>query len=354
MIYLTDNLTLIEDSLNNLYLFNLEDGKLFCYYFSKRKDTREEKVATNVLKDYVAAIDKEDNIYIFFQNKEHHLKILRINNGGIQEINLSGEPMPRIFNLNLKIVDGQPHIIYYVMLEEKKYRIVHHHYNGEDWLTNIIDDIRVDQVLNPSVLLNYKKDLLLIYNNKREAEEIYLKVFSPREGEWGEAVKLTEDPVSKLYLDSLMINNKFHLVYCTYEEKLLVKYYKFNYSRGKLRKEKELELSHRENIQWPILIYYENKLWVVWIQYENIISRYSEDLGNNWGPTYLWQGVKDQDIVKYNFISHRKEKLLNYAFGTMDQDIRFVGFGPLHRAVKLDLKKKMEFYHPQLPYLKRN
>lgn len=350
MIYTDNNLILMEDSLDNLYSFFLNNGNISSYYFEREKNkVREKKISEGILKDYDVSIDDKDNIFIVFQDKNYHLVLMVIEKENTKKIILTEEPIPEVFNLNIKILNNKPHIFYCVLLEDLKYRIIHHYYNGKDWTTNIVEDIKVNQILNPVKILKDKEGLKLIYYNKKKTEEIYCKNFSFKRWKWENSVKLTENPTIKLYLDSLIIGEDLHLVYCQYEKNLVVKYERYNCNNNIIIKEIDMELSNRENIRWPILIYYEGSLWVVWVEYENIISRFSLDNGNTWSPIYLWQGIKNKDIVLYKYITNKKNRnLLNNSFGTIGNNINFVGFGTLDNAIEIPLKKKKSLSYRRL------
>ena len=345
MIFYDNNLILIEDSLKNLQLFTLYDGTIIEYYFENNKNIFNKiNITENVLIEYDVSIDCEDNIYIIYQDKDHHLILMIITEEEKKKIVLTEEPMPEIYDLNLKIIDKKPHIFYCVLLSDinKEYRIVHHYFNGKQWLTHIVQDIRINQVLNPVKILEYKEELILIYCDYKKTEEIYCNKFKLTGDKWTNQYQLTNNLSPKLYLDSLFIKDKLHLIYCEYQENLVVKYERYKYDNDFIKKEIEQELSNWENINWPTLIYFENILWVIWAECENIMSRYSLDNGENWSPIYLWKDFKYEDIVRYKYITKNKtDNIINYSFGTIKFDISFIGFGSLSNTIEIPLKKKM-------------
>ena len=349
MIFYDNNLILVENSSKNLYLFTLYDGIITKYYFENKKNIVDEtKMSEDVLIEYDVSIDCEDNIYIIYQNKDYHLILMIITGEEVKKIILTEEPMPEIYNLNLKIIDGKPHIFYCVLLSniDKEYRIVHHYYNGKQWKTYIVQDIKVNQVLNPINILEYREELILIYYDYKSSDEIYCNIFKLTEGKWTTQYQLTNNPNPKLYLDSLFIEEQLHLVYCEYKETLAVKYERYEYGDNFIKKEIEEELSNWENINWPILIYFENILWIIWAEYENIMSRYSLDNGENWSPIYLWRDSKHKDVFKYKYLTKNKvNNILNHSFGTAKPDIAFIGFGSLNNTIEIPLKKKMRLHH---------
>lgn len=350
MIFLNNNLKLAEDSLDNIYLFTLYDGIMTRYYFQKETSRIDErKISEDLFIEYDIEIDQEDTIYIMYQNKNYHLVLMIIKGEETKRIVLTEEPIPEVYNLNLKVVDNRPHIFYCILLSEieKEYRIIHHWFNGIDWITNIVDETKVKQLLNPMCILEYKEELILIYYDMQKTEEVYFKNFDLIKGEWSGKVQLTNSSTTMLYLDSLLIDNKLHLTYCEYGESLTVKYERYEYGTGSVQKELEKKLSNEENISWPTLIYYEDNLWVVWAEYESIMSRFSLDKGKTWSPIYQWKESKTNDIVRYKYSTRNKTAniILNYSYGTIQPDIGFVGFGSLDNTTEIPLKKKMRLYH---------
>lgn len=336
MIYTDNNIILVEDSKDSLYLYELREGRITFHDFQNEDGkVRQKEISDKALLELDISID--ENVYIVYQDKSFHLVLLIKSEENIKEIILTEEAMPEILNLNLKIIDGLPHIFYNVLLGGKDYRIIHHYYNGSSWNTNLVEDIKINQVLNPMQILNNGEELFLIYYNMKNTEEIYCKSFNLNEAQWKKEIRLTENLKSKLYLDSLIIDGKLHLSYCEYDENLLVKYER--YDLDNFQREIEQEISNKENISWPTLIYYEGNLWVVWIEYENIISRFSLDGGDNWASIYLWKDIKDKNIVRYKYINKKSKNKLNYSFGIYGEDIKFIGFGPLDNAKEIPIKK---------------
>jgi len=102
-----------------------------------------------------------------------------------------------------------------------------------------------------------------------------------------------------------------------------------------------MTLSNSGNNTDPILIYYDNKLWIIWKDTNQLLSIYSEDQGNVWSDIYQWKDTKKMDIVKYkyltNIVDHKIE--IDYSYGSINPDIKFLGFGHLKDAEILLTKK---------------
>jgi hypothetical protein len=348
----------VSDSLNNINLFKKSDKKIVKHYFNNITQTVSETiVAEEVYLEYDVSIDNEDYIYLLYQDMSFDLYLTLLKDNDMETIRLTGEPIPQVYYLNMISNGKEPHIFYFVLLSEaeNRYRIYHHYYDGKDWLTNIVDEIVVRELLNPMKIIKNHKELIIAYYTKVEDEEIYIKSFDLNKEKWGEKTKLTTDGAHKLYLDIILRKDKLNLLYSQYEEgNLVVKYEKFNYKDGVVKKETEEVLSNPENPQYPTLIYHDEKLWAVWVEYENIMSRYSVDNGNTWSPIYLWNESKGNDIVRYKYCKayQGEESILNYSFGTISPDITFIGFGNIDNTTEIPLKKKIHMKFPNnLPRL---
>ena len=109
-------------------------------------------------------------------------------------------------------------------------------------------------------------------------------------------------------------------------------------------------ISNEGSPSHPTLIYFRNQLWLVWLELNKLFSRSSIDHGQTWGPIYMWNETRNIDFLRYKYITASNEEniQLDYSFGSIYPDIRFLGFGPTNKAVEVPLKKKtnMKFYSP--------
>ncbi|HSH36292.1 hypothetical protein [Schnuerera sp.] len=347
MAYIKQKLLLISDSYNNIHLFRLLKGNIVRYHFDyATKDYKELIIGKEVSLEYDGSIDNKDTIYIIHQDRTFELILTLIKkNGEIERIKLTEEPIFEIYFLNLIMDLDKPHIFYFILLSEpeEKYRIYHHYFTGEEWKTNIVDEVKARELLNPLKVFKTSEEIILAYYNKFKDEQIYIKKFNLDEKEWKEKIRLTNHEKNKLFLDFMVKDSKLHLTYCQFEEgNLVIKYERFNYDDNLVEREIEQTISNPENPQDPTLIYYEDKLWLVWIEYDNVLSRYSEDLGNSWSPIYLWKESKGNNIVRYKYFNQGDEGfIINNSFGNFNPNISFVGFGSTEKTVEIPLKKKI-------------
>lgn len=346
MTYYTDKVSLIRDSKKNIDLFRVIKGKIVRYNFdNKTKKKTEENVTNKAHIEYDVYIDKNDVKYLIYQEKSLDL-ILNIFKGGkVQRIKVTEKPVGEVYYLNLTVIDEVVHIFYFVLTSglEKRYRIYHHYYEEDKWIRNIVDDIKIRELLNPMAIQKVEDEILLAYYDYDDTDQIFINRFNLKSKSWQGKIKLTDDNYYKLYLDLLYYNGKLHLVYSKYEGgNLQIQYERYGYVNKDIKREYNMDISNYEDTQNPTLIYYDNRLWITWIEKDRVLSRYSEDDGTNWSPIYLWKKSRTSNIVRYKYSSAmgNDEVLLNYSFGKYSMDLSFIGFGPLRDTEIVPLKKK--------------
>ncbi|HHV46069.1 MAG TPA: hypothetical protein GXX53_04060 [Tissierellia bacterium] len=359
MAYYTDKVSLVRDSMGNIDLFRLTEGNIIRYHFDRKsmKNT-EAQVAKDIHMEYDVYIDRNDIIYLIYQDKAMDLIFSIIRDEKMESVKLTEEPMPEIYYLNMLVIDGVPHVFYFTLLsgKERKYRIYHHYLEKDKWITHMVDDIKVRELLNPMSILRTDGEILLSYYDYTDSEHIFIKNFNLESKTWEERTQLTDNRLDKLYIDMIYKENKLHLVYCQYEEgNLQVRYERYRYEKGFVNKEIEEEISNYEGPENPTLIYYDNKLWITWVELDRVLSRYSDDNGETWSPIYLWKESRKSNIVRYKYSSIAEDEgiILNYSFGKFSKDLSFIGFGPLDNIEVVPLKKKSLLRLPRdLPRIK--
>lgn len=343
MTFYTDKWTIAKINLENMILVRKSnDNILLERIVGDTSINSKELLAKDILEEYDLAIDPPNNIYLIYQNREMHLILNVIRDRKKEEIRLTSDPISEVFNLNIIVKGKDVHIIYLIKLEDErgKYRILHHYYDGNAWDTYIVEDITSNKVLNPIKLIEIEGNLLLSYYSNDT--EIKLKEFNLDKLEWSNEIKLVATPSDKLFLDLLKIEDLIHLSYCEFiDGNLVIKYERLLYSDGNLIKYNEESISNEGTPSYPTIILFENKLWITWVELNKIMSRYSEDKGNSWGPIYMWNNSKNIDFVRYKYLSMVPEKniLLNNSFGKTYPEVVFMGFGPTDKAVEIPLKK---------------
>ncbi|MBU5294751.1 hypothetical protein KQH90_12005 [Anaerosalibacter bizertensis] len=345
MAFYNEKVSIVRDKLKNIYMFYWEEGKIIYNYFNNMNgEIIENKITTDALEEYDIAIGINGNIYLVYQNNYNHLFLATIFGEKIDSICLTVKPIPNVYNLTIALDEGEIHILYNILLEEKEYRLYHHHYDKYDWYTNIIDEIKISEVLNFFNIEYYQDGIILIYYDSSQVENIYMKKYNKKDKKWLDKLQITKNLEDKLYIDTLLYDDILHLTYSQYIEKnLAIKYERFKILEDRIVMEKEKIMSNTENCSYPTFTYFEDKLWLSWIEYDNVLSRYSEYEGESWSSIYLWNISKRSDIVRYKYCEYPfkgTKKNFNYYFGKIYPEISFIGFGPLVDVVEIPLKKK--------------
>lgn len=347
MAFYNEKVSIGKDRLDNIYIFQLRDGKIKYHYFNNISgEIIEKKIAIDVLEEYDIAVGKDGYIYMVYQNNTQDLYLVTIFKEEIESIRLTVKPIPNVYNLTIILDVDEIHIFYNILLDEKekKYRLYHHYYDEYDWYTNIVDDIKTSEVLD-FFNIEYGKDgIIIIYYDYSQVENIYMKEYRREDKEWSDRIQITKNLNDKLYIDTFLDGRYFHLTYSQYIEKnLAIKYERFNILEKEIIVEKKMIISNIENCSYPTFVFYEDKLWLIWLEHGNVLSRYSEDAGENWSPIYLWSESKKKDVLRYKYCEYpfkENTRNFNHYFGSINPDISFIGFGILEDVVELPLKKK--------------
>lgn len=311
-----------------------------------------EIIAKDVLEEYDVGIDPKSNIYILYQNREGHLILNILKEKKKEEIQLTSEALSEVFELNLIVKDKMIHIFYIIRIsdEEMKYSIYHHYYYENKWNDSVVEEINVKKVLNPIRLEKTKNDILLLYY--RDDKKIEIKRFDIEKLEWNSKVTLVDTENDKLFLDVINMDDVIHVVYGEFiDGNLVIKYNRFLYDNGEYEKAGEQYVSNEGSPSHPNIIFYEDKLWITWVELNKIISRCSEDKGENWEPNlYMWNQSRDIDFVRYKYLTMipKENTLLKYSFGSIYPEVTFMGFGPIDNVVEVPIKKKKSMYLPRI------
>lgn len=353
MAFFTDKWTIAELDENNIVLVRKSKNNIILEKVVGDTSINSREIITkDILEEYDLGIGPKNSIYILYQNLEMHL-ILKIFKGKkTEEIKLTSEPISEIFELNILVKDKAIHIIYLIRSssDTKEYRIHHHYYNGSSWNDSIVEEIKVEKVLNPIRVEEWDKGILLFYYNNDKSIE--LREFSSDKAEWSNKVSLIETGNNKLFLDVLKTDNIIHLCYGEFiNDSLVIKYNKLSYTNGKYEKEEEHNISNEGSPSYPNIILFENNLWITWVELNKIMSRCSKDMGQQWEDTiYSWNGSKGIDFVRYKYIviNPRDNTMLKHSLGSIYPEVIFMGFGPLDNAEEIPVKKKNMNRYPRI------
>ena len=312
-----------------------------------RKDTNistKESIVRNILEEYDCAIGPRGELYIIYQNKEMDLLLTILDGGDKKEIKLTSEPIPEVIDLNIIVEDNEIHIVYLIKMEDEefKYRIYHNYYDGEDWKVFIVEEILARKVLNPIKLIKEEEGLILAYYSNDL--EIEIKKFNFNILKWSLGFNLVKNPNEKLYLDMIKYKENIHLIYCEFQEgNLVIKYESFMDSIDGYEGKNQKKISNEGSINYPTLIIYEDNLWISWVESDKVMSRVSNDYGLSWSRSiYSWNNSRNIDFVRYKYLSKDPEenRILDYSFGSVYPEVKFIGFGPLDDSSEIPIKNK--------------
>ncbi|WP_313758815.1 hypothetical protein [Tissierella sp.] len=353
MTFYTDKWTIAEMDSNNIMLFRKsKEDILLERITSDININSKEIIVKDALEEYDIAIDLKNNIYILYQNKEGHLILNILGEKKKEEIQLTLDGLPEVFDLNIIIKDEVIHIFYLIKAldVEEKYKIHHYYYKGNKWNDYMVGEITVNKVLNPIKLIQTDNNILLSYYSNNKVIE--LKEFSVDKLEWSSKSVLVDTENDKLFLDICIMDDIIHLIYCEYSfGNLVIKYNKFHYDNGKYIRYNEETISNEGSSSHPNIIFFQNKLWITWVELNKIMSRCSEDKGESWEQIlYMWNESRDIDFVRYKYltITPKDDVQLQYSFGSIYPEIRFMGFGPLDNVVEVPVKKKKLMSIPRI------
>lgn len=351
MSFYDENFSIIEDSIEDIYNVEWKNGKIYLIHFNRTIEEIERKeILKDVIEGYDVTIGRDNIIYIIHQGIDNHLYLSSILDDKVNVICITKSPITIAYNLKLLIVGDETHIFYQLLIDKtnKVYRIFHITYQNSCWNVEKIQDIKVQDVLNPISVFNQGEKIYIIFYDLVETEELFIMNYDNIKHTWAEKIRLTNDSSMKLYLDTLLDGDYIHVVYSKYMEgNFGISYTKYNINDIELKHitHEDVILSNLENSYYPTIIKYGSRLWVTWLEYENLLSRYSLDNGKNWGSIYLWKESKHVDFVRYKYCENTTKntnRKLNYSFGKLYPDITFMGFGPLDNVMKLPLKENIK------------
>lgn len=330
MAFYTDKWIVLEKDEKNILLFRKSQSNVTMEKIvGNIEDNEKENLCEDVLEEYDINIESSGDIYFLYQNKEMHLILKIRKEDKTEEVRLTREPIPEVYELNILLKDKGIHIVYAMMLKEPgKYVIYHHYYNGKIWDSFILEDIEAKKILNPIKIIKDKDYITISYidNNKN----IMIKKFNSKKLEWEDSIKLIATDKEKVFLDMIKVNEDYHFAYCEYmNENLVVKHEKFSFSGNEFKKISEDTLSNEGAPSYPTLILYNNRLWVSWVELNKVISRYYNSENKNWEDIYMWKETINIDFLRYKYLSLEEKDniILNYSFGKTYPEVRFLGFG---------------------------
>lgn len=348
MTFYNNRVSIVNMSKDELYLFRNIKEKIIMNYYNIEGIGNEDIIVKDALGEFDVLINGEDELYLIYQNIDNELIMLTIDKKVIQGSNLAKEGLSEVYELNLIKAGDYMNIMYLVRnpMENHIFEIHHHLLREEEWINYNVEKIKINKVLNPIKVWGEDNKIILSYYNENQ---ICIKEFNLDSMEWEESIILTDNK-NKLYMDLIKEKEYIHLVYSEYiGGNLVIKYERFLYDGYYLNKDLEEVLSNEGSASHPTLLIHDNILWVVWKESLGLYSTYSLDIGATWSPIYLWKESKTIDYVRYKYIEGKPQvnNKLDYSFGTLYPDIKFLGFGALDNVEEV-VKKNQIYKFPRL------
>lgn len=340
MTFYNNRVVAVERLDDGIYLARKIDKNIVVDYV--KQDTNiftKEVVINNTIGEFDLDMDQDSNIHILYINDKHDLILFNImDNERDSKIILKGIKS-RIFELALVNLGNIQNIFFMQKTDNKKiFRIYHIYIEEGKTMEFLVDEIETYEIINPLRIIKDEKRLIISYYFKNQ---ICIKEFDILKKLWSPSITLTDNK-NKLYLDLMLDGDSIHLVYADFnKENFKIKYERFLYDNEYILKQKELDITNTGNYTDPILIKIGEFLWICWKATNQLLSIYSTDNGNTWSDIYKWKESKNMDIVKYKYITDILDDRikLEYAYGSINKDIKFMGFGDLKHAELLEVKK---------------
>lgn len=340
MVFYNNRVIVIENFNDSLYIVRKSKNELFIEYINKSTNIfKKEKLISEPIIEFDIENDQLDGINILFINDKHDLVLSRLIENIYETKTILSSIKTRIFELTLINIESIQNIFYMQESDKKQFiKIYHIHIEDGKQITSIVDEVETYQIINPLRIIKDDKNLILAYYYRNQ---ICLKVYNTITKIWSPSITLTNNK-NKLYLDIMKVGGRIHLVYSDFSDDLFtVRYERFLIDNDYIIKEAEFNLSASGNYTDPILIYHHKKIWVIWKDTNQLISIYSEDGGKIWSSVYQWKNSKKMDIVKYKYLTNTVDHSfkIDYSYGSIKPDIKFIGFGDLIQAEVLQIKK---------------
>ncbi|WIF94838.1 hypothetical protein [Caminicella sporogenes] len=340
MPFINSTQTILRKSNGDILNFYIINKTLFLRKFKNNKGWEKHieiisKISNNNLD---IKIDNNDKIYgIICTDNGKVLYIYTDSSNNIKYNNLFD------FNINkyllkypvIQKINSTLHILYYLL--DKNYKnlfgIIHHYYDGNKWIKNNINIIKVFPIINPFIISYNSNILNIFYFNKiKNAEEVFVNSFESTSKTWSEAIQLTNNNKKKLYLN--VLNNDLYshnIIWSEFvDDNLVIKYMNCSLKKEEITSSKIISLSKPSNCSFPTFIKTQTALWAIWVEMDKVVSCYSFDNGKNWSESNVYTDSSKYNFIKYKFDTNFKDDLQNFKvhsiFGTYYPKISFIGF----------------------------
>jgi len=340
MTFYNNKVVAIEILDRGIYLARFKNNSIYIEFIKEKTNIFQTfEVIPNCIDEFDIDLDINNNINILYLNNIHDLILTKLHNKEVADKIILKGIKKRIFYITL-INENDNHNLFYMQETEHGQIYTIHHINieGDSQTEFIVDEIELYQIINPIRVIKEGKFLLLSYYYKNQ---ICIKEFDSINKIWSHTITLTDNQ-NKLYLDMMMFSNMLHLVYANYvNDNFVIKYERFNFDNDNIIREKEIKLSNSGNNTDPILVKLGETIWVIWKNANHLVSIYSTNNGDTWSDIYQWSETKKMDIVKYKYLTNILDERfkIEYSYGAISKDIKFLGFGNTDKTEIIERKK---------------
>lgn len=330
MTFYKNNLVAIEKKDIGIYLARKIKHDIIVDFV--KKDTnifKKQYVISNIIGEFDVDIDENNEMIFTYVNSKNNLVLNRIQDRGDNEIrileNISGDLV------DLKIISflNNQNIFYMIRSASKDLlEIFHVNIINNEVKRYKVDQVKIYNIINPLRIVEDNDNLIIAYYYRNQ---ICIKEFDKLLGTWSPSITLTDNQ-NRLYLDILKDGDYLHLVYANhFNDNFIIKYNRFLVNKDYILLEEDTRISNSGNNTDPILLKVYDILWVVWKSTNQLYSSYSTDNGKSWSDIYMWNDTKYLDIVKYKYVTDifDSKVKLNHAYGSVNKDIKFLGFGDI-------------------------
>ena len=322
--------TLLHKSNGNLCKIDSQDGITIYNYDNNFNLLSSKKLMDGDLSflDFWFDIDANDNIYGLINDKMGTLLSYKISNKYIFKSKFL-EYYPNEESIKFVYINsnsGSTNLFYYKLNVNNPYKcsLIHHYQINNVWHTNIVDSISYNVLTNFVVIYNKNNIPRIFYYNLVDGfEELFLSIFNPDLNSWCTPIQITDSKKAKMYLSAMKDNrNCYHILfsennsnryYCTYINGY-INNLTFNVANSSI-------ISDTVACTFPNIIQYNNKIYAHWIEYHNLFVRYSNDYGNTWSNTSIYNNALADPFVCCNYHSNLPNtNVLNYFTLYMNQN----------------------------------
>lgn len=330
MAFYNNNLVAIERNDYGIYLARKIKNDIIVDFVRKDTNTfKKEYIIPNIIGEFDVEIDDNFDLVFTYVNSKNNLVLKRIKERGENEILIKESISEKILDLKIISLLNSQNIFYMARTANREFlQIFHANVDEHEINTFKVDEVQAYNIINPLRIIKDKNNLIIAYYYRNQ---ICIKEFDGLQRTWSPSITLTDNQ-NRLYLDILKDGDYLHLVYADHlNDNFIIKYNRFLFNKDYILLEEDTQISSIGNNSDPILHKLYETLWVVWKSTNQLVSRYSTDNGKSWSDTYMWKDTKYLDVVKYKYLTDIFDSRvkLDHAYGSVNKDIRFLGFGNL-------------------------